>query len=102
MFPELGNNYINTSVISEVELNPGFNNILLDYSLGTDFGFNNILSLLGNNALPKFTLSADPGFNNILLQYRLLGMDCGFNLLSFFAETSDAFIYTSQLNLYSQ
>jgi len=50
-----------------VELNLGFNNILLDYSLGIDPRFNNILSLLDNNVLLEFTLSADLGFNNILL-----------------------------------
>ena len=53
MFLKLGSNtYTNISLIPKVELN---------------LGFNNILSLLGNNALLKFTLSADPGFNNILL-----------------------------------
>ena len=50
-----------------MELNLGFNNILLDYSLGIDPRFNNILSLLDNNVLLEFTLSADLGFNNILL-----------------------------------
>ena len=66
MFPE-NNAYASTSLIPKVELNPRFNNILLDYSLGTDPRFNNILSSLGNNILLEFTLSANPGFNNILL-----------------------------------
>jgi hypothetical protein len=103
MFLELGSNaYTDTSPIPKVELDPGFNNILSDYSLGTDPGFNNILSSLGNNVLPEFTLSADPGFNNILLQRGSLGTDCRFDLLSSFTRASDAPIYASQLDLYGQ
>jgi len=68
MFLELGGNaYTNISLIPEVELDSRFNNILLDYSLGIDPGFNNILSLLGNDALLEFTLGANLGFNNILV-----------------------------------
>ena len=53
MFLELGSNtYTNISPIPKVELNPRLNNIL---------------SSLGNNVLPEFTLSANLGFNNILL-----------------------------------
>jgi len=96
MFLELGGNaYTNISLIPKVELNPRFNNILLDYSLGIDPGFNNILSLLGNNALLEFTLGANLGFNNILVQYRLLGMDCGFDLLLSFTRVSDTPTYAS-------
>jgi hypothetical protein len=68
VFLELGSNtYTDISLIPKVELNLGFNNILLDYSLSIDPRFNNILSSLGNNVLLEFTLSANPGFNNILL-----------------------------------
>ena len=103
IFLELGSNtYTNTSLIPKVELNPRFNNILLDYSLSIDPRFNNILSSLGNNILLEFTLSANLGFNNILLQYRLLGTDYRFDLLLSFTKAGDTSIYASQLDLYSQ